>query len=105
MLELTVLEDLKALIKAFPTAAWQCKDRRIEDDTQKWVIYQAGFDAASDQRLEYICKVMNALPELLKAAELGLMAAANAEDSAVTKGEAKLWIAEAIAQHEKNKHK
>lgn len=68
MINLDDLLEIQNLLNLFPKTEWKCHDKRIDDESQKWVIWQAGFDGVSDQRLELIVKVMNCLPDLLNLA-------------------------------------
>lgn len=95
------LNELKSLLEQFPKTVWLSHDKRIDDDTQKWVIYQAGFDVVSDLRLDLIAKTINLLPELISAAETALSASSNEE---LSLPKIKTMISEAIVEHEKKKH-
>lgn len=102
MIEDSQLQDLKNLVAEFANERWNLHENKIDDATQKWVIYQVGFDALSNKRLKLLVDAIALLPELIAAAEL-LKTAASAPqepDASIQK-----LIDKAIKKHEEMKHK
>jgi len=96
MIDAKTLSELKLLAGEFSNEKWNFHADKIDDTTQKWVIYQVGFDALSNKRLKLIADAMNLLPELIAAAEQ----LPKADCDPVQK-----LIDQAIKDHEERKHK
>lgn len=96
MIDAKALSELKLLASEFADEKWNLHENKIDDTTQKWVIYQVGFDPLSNKRLKLISDAMNLLPELIAAAEQ----VPKPEQDPVQK-----LIDKAIKDHEDRKHK
>jgi hypothetical protein len=102
-MNLEKINQLEELCEQYAKAPWKTIDKRLEDDTQKWVMYQASLEdqEGRDERLQFIVDVMNHLPELLKTAKKSLQI--QSEDK-VTISQVKELISSAFMLHEKAKH-
>jgi hypothetical protein len=97
MIDDKALSELKLLAGEFADEKWNLHENKIDDTTQKWVIYQVGFDPLSPKRLKLVSDAMNLLPELILAAEQLLLP---------TKADpVEKLIKNAIKDHEERKHK
>ena len=99
MIDAKTLSELKLLAGEFSNEKWNFHADKIDDTTQKWVIYQVGFDALSNKRLKLISDAMNLLPELIAAAEQLQTAESDPMKKLIEK------IDQAIKDHEERKHK
>lgn len=103
-MNLEKLNQLEELCEKYVKAPWKTIDKRLEDDSQKWVMYQASLEDhdEKDKRLQFVVDIINNLPELLKAAKKTFQPEEDA--SAVTALQVKELISAALISHEKAKH-
>ena len=102
MIDAKTLSELKLLAAEFSDEKWNLHENKIDDTTQKWVIYQVGFDALSNKRLKLVSDVMNLLPELIATAESKAQINEIAWDLPTEIDSA---VKKAIKDHEDRKHK
>ena len=102
-MNLEKLNQLEELCERYAKAPWLTIDRRLEDETQKWVMYQASLEDQehTDERLKFIVEVINLLPELLKTAKKSF---APSEEKTISVSQVKQMISEALMLHEKARH-
>lgn len=105
-MDLEKINQLEELCEKYAKAPWKTVDKRLEDDTQKWVMYQASLEDQEDrdERLEFIVNIMNNLPDLLKAAKQSLETSTPDVTTFVTAAQVKQMILEILLSHEKAKH-
>lgn len=105
-MNLEKINELEELCMKYAKAPWRTIDKRLEDDTQKWVMYQASLEDHEDRddRLEFIVNIINNLPDLLKAAKATCEPIAENASTEITLSHVKQLISEALLSHEKAKH-
>ena len=105
MFEANFLTELRALALECADKPWVLHENKIDDITQKWVIYQVGFDAVGNKRLKLLADIIGILPDLLTLAEKSIEKAEEpAKEEPKSIALIQSMIDQAVKMHENKKH-